>query len=334
MPELRFNIATKDWVIIATERAKRPDEFKREKKEDKEIPVYSSTCPFCPGNEEKAGDPSAVIKDKEGNWLVKVVPNKFPALSPIGEPDKTNEGVYHSMNGVGVHEVIIESPLHNMTTALYDVAQVENIIKIYKQRYLELAKDPRLKQIIIFKNHGLSAGTSLEHPHSQLVATPIVPTHLADRLRDAREYYAENGECVYCKMVKEEIKAQERIVIENKNFISIEPYAAFSPFHTWILPKKHKSSFGEISEEEIKDLAFILKETLAKLYYGLGNPDYNYCIRSSPFKDKETDYFHWYIAIIPRITKPAGFEVGSGMFINTSLPEQCAKFLREVKEKN
>lgn len=330
MPELRYNIATKDWVIIATERAKRPDEFKREKKEDKEIPAYSETCPFCPGNEERAGDPTAAIKDKDGKWLVKVVSNKFPALSPIGEPDRINEGVYHSMNGVGVHEVIIESPLHNMTTALYDVAQVENIIKIYKQRYLELAKDPRLKQIIIFKNHGLSAGTSLEHPHSQLVATPIVPTQVASRLRDAREYHAENGECVYCKMVNEEIKAKERIIIENKNFISIVPYAAFSPFHTWILPKKHKSSFGEISEEEIKDLASILKETLAKLYYGLGNPDYNYCIRTSPFRDSENNYFHWYLAIIPRITKPAGFEVGSGMFINASLPEQCAKFLREV----
>lgn len=331
MPELRFNIATKDWVIIATERAKRPDDFKREKKDDKEIPVYSESCPFCPGNEEKAGDLTAVIKDKEGRWLVKAVPNKFPALSPNGEPDRTNEGVYHSINGVGVHEVIIESPLHNMTTALYDVAQVENIIKIYKQRYLELAKDPRLAHIIIFKNHGLSAGTSLEHPHSQLVATPIVSTQVSNRLRDAREYYAENGECVYCRMIAEEIKAEKRVVAENKNFISFQPYAALSPFHTWIIPKKHKSSFGEIDDAEIKDMALILKETLAKFYYGLGNPDYNYCIRSSPFKDNETNYFHWYIAIVPRITKPAGFEVGSGMFINTSLPEQCAKFLREAK---
>lgn len=330
MPELRFNIATRDWVIIATERAKRPDEFKLAKKEEKELPAYSPDCPFCPGSEEKAGKPSAVIKDEKGNWLVKVVPNKFPALCCIGEPDKTNEGVYHSINGVGVHEVIIESPRHNMTTALYDVLQIENIIKIYKQRYLDLSKDSRLKHIIIFKNHGLSAGTSLEHPHSQLIATPIVPAQVAGRLRDAKEYRAENGECVYCKMVKEEIKAKKRVVVENKNFISFALYASFSPFHTWILPKKHKSSFGEIDDAEIKDLALILKETLAKLYYGLGNPDYNYCIRSSPFKGGENNYFHWYIAVIPRITKPAGFEVGSGMFINTSLPEQCAKFLREI----
>lgn len=331
MPELRFNIATKDWVIIATERAKRPCDFKREKKVDEEIPAYSQVCPFCPGNEEKAGEPTAVIKDKEEKWLVKVVPNKFPALSCAGEPCKINEGVYHSINGVGVHEVIIESPLHNMTTALYDAGQVVNIIKIYKQRYLELSKDNRLKHIIVFKNHGLSAGTSLEHPHSQLVATPIVPTQVASRLRDARECYAENGECVYCRMIAEETKSQKRVVAENKNFIGFILYAAFSPFHTWILPKKHKSSFGEISEEEMKDLALILKEILAKLYYGLGNPDYNYCIRSSPIKDKETDCFHWYLAIIPRITKPAGFEIGSGMFINTSLPEQCAEFLRKVK---
>lgn len=331
MPEIRQNIATRDWTIIATERAKRPEEFKEEKKDNKEIPPYLENCPFCAGNEAKTPEEVASIKDEVGNWLVKIVPNKFPALSFKGNPERRTEGIYRSMRGIGAHEVIIESPKHNLTTALYSNEQVEKIIKIYKLRYLELEKDPRLAHIIIFKNHGSSAGTSLEHPHSQLVATPVVATHIRDRLRDASEYYDENGECVYCRMILEEAKSRERIVIENKNFICIQPYAAFSPFHTWILPHNHRASFGEISEEEAKDLAGILKETLARLYYGLGNPDYNYCIRSSPINEKDANYFHWYVAIVPRITKPAGFEVGSGMFINTSLPEECAEFLRKVK---
>jgi UDPglucose--hexose-1-phosphate uridylyltransferase len=331
MPELRLNIATNDWVIIATERAKRPDEFRTTKKDEHKRPPYLETCPFCVGNEaQNACDEIASLKDMHGNWLVKSVPNKFPALSSTGEPVIIDSGTYHTIKGVGAHEVIIESPAHNLTTALYPVSQVEHVIELYRSRYLELSNDPRLAHIIIFKNHGESAGTSLEHPHSQIVATPVVPTQVLSRLRCAREYYHEHNECVYCTMVSEEIKAKERIVAENEHFIALEPYASFSPFHTWILPRRHRASFGQIEKEEVRGLAAILKETLARLYYGVGNPDFNYCIRTSPLNEKEVDYFHWYIAIIPRINKIAGFEAGSGMFINTSLPEQCAHFLREV----
>lgn len=333
MPEIRQNIATKDWIIFATERAMRPEEFKIEEKKTKELPDYSEKCPFCRGNEAETQQEIASIKDEQGKWQVRVVPNKFAALTYRGNPDRRFDGVYRSMRGVGAHEVIIESPKHNLTTALYDNIQIERIVRIYKSRYLELEKDPRIAQVIIYKNHGSSAGTSLEHPHSQLVATPVVPTSVRDRFRDAINYYDENGECVFCRTVEEELRAKERIVLENRNFISIQPYASFSPFHTWILPQKHKPSFGEISEEEIADFASILKETLQKLYYGLNNPDYNYCIRSTSVDQNKVNYFHWYLAIIPKITKIAGFELGSGMFINTSLPEECAEFLRNVKIK-
>ncbi|MDQ7825240.1 MAG: galactose-1-phosphate uridylyltransferase [Candidatus Eremiobacteraeota bacterium] len=331
MPELRLNIATNDWVIIATERARRPHEFIKGNKEERHCPPFLATCPFCTGAEaEQTCKDIASIKDHEGNWLVRSVPNKFPALSFTGEPETIDKGVYHTMNGVGAHEVIIESPVHNLTTAHYRTSHLEKIIEMYKARYLDLSRDPRLAHIIIFKNHGEGAGTSLEHPHSQIVATPIVPTQVMGRLRSAREYHGKNGECVFCRMAAEELKAKKRIVAENAHFVTIEPYASFSPFHTWILPKKHRSSFGQIAKEEIKGLAAILKDILARFYYGVGDPDYNYCIRSSPLAEKEDEYFHWYIAIVPRISRPAGFEMGSGMFINTSLPEECARFLRDV----
>jgi len=331
MPEIRLNIATNDWVIIATERAKRPDEFKKVKNEKRTLPPSLDTCPFCPINEEdKDCVEIASIRDLNGKWLVRSVANKFPALSCDGEPETAIKGLYRTMNGVGAHEVIIESPIHNLTTALYDIPHIVKIVEMYQSRYIELSKDPRLAHIIIFRNHGESAGTSIEHPHSQIVATPIVPKQITDRMRYAREYHEKLGECVYCRMLADEIASEDRIVAENEYFTAFEPYASFSPFHTWILPKTHRSSFGEISREEITDYAAILKETMARLYYGIGNPDFNYCIRTSPINEKNTEYYHWYTAIVPRLSKPAGFEMGSGMFINTSLPEQCANFLKEV----
>ncbi|MFH0948080.1 MAG: DUF4931 domain-containing protein, partial [Elusimicrobiota bacterium] len=233
--------------------------------------------------------------------------------------------------GVGFHEVVIETPLHNLTTALLPLDDVRNIIKSYKMRYNEMLEDTRIEMIIIFKNHGEAAGTSLIHPHSQIVATPVVPTQIRERFNDAQKYFDENFECVFCKILAEELKDGSRIVLETKNFVSFIPYAALSPFHCWIYPKRHFSSFGDITEDEVSDLAINLKTTLSKYYNGLDNPDFNYVIRSSPTDLKNLDFFHWYISIVPRLTKTAGFELGSGMFINTSLPENDAKFLRGIK---
>lgn len=329
MPELRQNLLTREWVIIATERAKRPEEFKT-KKAKIEVPEYKENCPFCPGNEKMAPQEIFSIKGKKG-WKVRVIPNKFPALSSEGTRTRHLEGIYRSMNGVGIHEVIIESPLHNTTTALMPVEDVKNILIAYKERYRSLLKDERIEMIIIFKNHGASAGTSLEHPHSQLVATPLVPTQIRYRNEEALRYFDDTGECVGCKVIKEELKSKERLIQESEHFVTFIPYGAFSPFHTWIFPKKHTTSFGDISDKEIEDLASVLKNVLARLYYGLDDPDFNYVIRSTPSDIRQMDYLHWHISIIPRITRTAGFELGSGMFINTSLPEESARFLREVK---
>ena len=330
MPELRQNIITRDWVIIATERAKRPDQFAKEKNVRASVEPYQADCPFCVGNEHLTGRESFRLSDQHG-WKVRVVANKYPALSSEGERLRKVEGVYRSMSGVGIHEVIIEHPRHDLTTALYREEEVADILRAYAQRYAKIKKDPRIEAIIVFKNHGEGAGTSLQHPHSQLAATPIVPTQVRARIEESIRYFDETGECLFCRTLKEELIARERIIFESEHFVAFTPYAALSPFHLWIFPRRHSSSFDEILDSEIADLALTLRTVLAKLYYGLNDPDYNYSIRSIPTRDMHTDYFHWYLTIIPRVSKTAGFEIGSGMFINTSLPEESAMFLREMK---
>jgi UDPglucose--hexose-1-phosphate uridylyltransferase len=329
MSELRQNLISREWVIIATERAKRPDQFTRQK-EPRMLPPHVAECPFCIGNEEKY-TPGETYRHSDGNgWKVRAVPNLYPALASVGERVRTVEGIYRTMTGVGIHEVIIEHPRHNMTTALMSRHEVADIFRAYRSRYREIRKDPRIECIIIFKNYGESAGASLEHPHSQLVATPIVPAQVRDRIQDAIHFSDDTGECVFCDMLKQELAAQVRIVYDSEHFVAFVPYAALSPFHLWLFPKRHSSSFDDSTDPEIDDLALNLKTVLAKLYHGLGNPDFNYCIRSVPTDEQKTDYFHWYLAIIPKVSRTAGFELGSGIFVNTALPEASAKFLREV----
>lgn len=329
MSELRQNLATKEWVIIATERAKRPDQFKS-KKAKKSLPEYDPSCPFCPGNEINTPGETCRISDEKG-WIVRSYPNKFPALMEKGERKRRIKGVERWLNGVGMHEVIAESRLHNLTTALLPQDNIKLILQVYRKRYQDLCGDNRFEMIIIFKNHGKGAGTSIEHPHSQLIATPLVPTQVRHRLEEAMRYFDDTGECAYCKILREELGHKTRIVFESKHFVSFVLYAALSPFHNWIIPKRHMPSFGEISDEEIEDLAFALKNVLARYYYGLDDPDFNYVIRSAPVGGGANEYYHWYLSIVPRLTKTAGFELGSGMFINVSVPEEDAKFLRNVK---
>ena len=336
MPELRQNLISRDWVIIATERAKRPEEFVK-RKEQKPLPEYNDTCPFCPGKEDKTPPETFLIPaspagggDKKP-WQVRVVYNKFAALACAGEKTRNINGICRSMNGVGIHEVIIEHPKHNALTALMTESEVANIIRTYKNRYLAVQQDKRIESITIFKNHGASAGTSLEHPHSQLIATPIVPPQVRQRVTEAVNYFDDTGRCVFCHTLQEELKAKERLVVETENFVAFIPYAALSPFHTWIFPRRHMASFAQINEAEITDLAGNLKNVLSRFYYGLNNPDFNYTVRSIPLDNRESDYFHWYISLIPRVSQTAGFELGSGMFINVALPEESAGFLRKVK---
>lgn len=329
MTELRQNLITRDWVIIATERARRPDQFASSQPTEGTIPDYRQDCPFCLGNEHLTGPECFRLNDERG-WRVRAVLNKFPALSGEGERVRKIDGLYHSLSGVGFHEVIIEHPRHDLTTALMDVGDIANILKVYRQRYEAIRHDPRIETIIIFKNHGKAAGTSLEHPHSQLAATPIVPSQLRVRTQEAIRYFDDTGECIFCRMLQDELAVYERVIVEKEHFVAFIPYAALSPFHIWIFPRRHSSSFDEITDVEIVDLAETLKSVLSQLYYGLNNPDYNYTIRSIPTAEERTTYFHWYIAIVPKTTVTAGFELGTGMYINTAVPEESARFLRSI----
>lgn len=333
MPQLRQDPTTKEWVIIAAERSKRPHELKRIEPSI-EKPPYKKDCPFCPGNEyltphETLAYRSSGPADSEG-WWVRVVPNKFPALSPEGSLERKEEkGFFRMMDGVGIHEVVIGSPIHNQLFPLMDDKQVEEVLLAYRERYLAIREDPRIKLIIIFKNHGQAAGTSLEHTHSQLVGTAVVPSNIRKKLEEAARYYDDHGRCVYCDSIQEELNSGKRIVMNNEKFVVLQPFASRRPFETWIIPKDHQASFGLISMDDSKTFARVLKETLLKLHSKLNDPPYNYVIHTAPIKDEWEDYYHWHLQIIPRLTTAAGFEMGSGIFINVAFPEETAQFLRQ-----
>ena len=236
-----------------------------------------------------------------------------------------------SMDGIGVHEVIVETPVHNKSLALMDDSGVAKVLLAYQERYKALSQMPFVKLVIIFKNHGASAGTSLEHPHSQLVATPIVPRRVRMQYEVAISYYDDTGRCLYSDLAEQELRTGTRIVLESGRFVVFHPFASHYPFETWIVPKVHQACFGNVSAEDLGALAHVLRTTLLKLYQGLNNPDFNYVIDSAPIGDENKNYYLWHLRIIPRLTEVAGFEIGSGIHINTALPEETARFMRELK---
>lgn len=334
MPELRQNFFTKEWVIIATERAKRPEDLVVQRA-TKAVEKYVSSCPFCPGNEGQT--PPEVLRvptGSEGKWQVRVVPNRFAALGRDLEPTRTIHRSRRTINGFGVHDVIIETPDHSQWMALMSESQIADVLRVYRTRHNELSHDPRIAHITIFKNHGRDAGTSLEHPHSQLIATPVISHQIRERIQQALSHFDEYGDCMFCQMIGEEISEKVRIVARSEHFVAFELFASYAPFCTHIYPLRHMASFGDISAQEILDLARMLRLVLGKLYFGLANPDFNYTIRSAPAECVGVKYFHWYLSVIPRLTRVAGFELGSGMFINTVTPESAAEFLRNVKLEN
>ena len=330
MPELRQNRFTKEWVIMATERAKRPEEMRVKREARPPLPHYVENCPFCPGNEHLAPPEIVRFSKPDGRWTVRVVPNKFPALTREGEPEWKIERSRRTIRGVGVHDVIVETPDHALNTALLPPEQVETILKCYRQRFRSVSEDPRVAHITIFKNHGRGAGTSLQHPHSQMIGTPVISSQVRQRLYEALRHFDEFGECIFCSMIEEELGEDKRVALASKDFVVIEPFASATPFATAIYPRRHMASFGDVSDCELADLARALRSILAKLYVGLEDPDYNYTIRTAPAESAGVKYYHWYLSIIPRLTHVAGFELGTGMFINTVLPEHAAPFLRGI----
>lgn len=329
MPELRQNFMTKEWVVIATERAKRPDQMAVHRAA-KALPSFSPNCPFCPGHEDQTPPEISRLPDGDG-WKARVVPNKFAALSPDAKLERTIHRTMRSMGGFGEHDVIVETPDHSLAMARMTDQHVADILRVYKARYEQLSLDPRIAHITIFKNHGTDAGTSLEHPHSQMIATPVISYQVRQRFQEAMQHYDDFGCCMFCQLIEEELQDGRRVVLESEHFAAIELFASPAPFFTHIYPKRHMASFGDIGAAEIADLGRVLRGLLAKLYHGLDNPDFNFTIRTAPAECVGVRYFHWYMSVIPRLTRTAGFELGSGMFINTVIPEQAAEFLRNVK---
>ena len=335
MPELRKDPIIGRWVIIATERAARPSDFKHQelmKTPGKE----PKNCPFCEGHEYMT--PPEVLayrhpgtKPNSPGWWVRAFPNKYPALKNDLELIKRGVGVYDMMSGFGVHEVIVETPNHKATPLTMTQKDYEEIIWAYRDRIISLSKDPRIKHIIIFKNHGRQAGASLEHPHSQLIAIPVIPRTIKNELDGARIYYELRDRCIFCDIIVQELSLQERVVFENRSFVAITPYASRFPFEVWILPKEHSHRFEEIDKNQVVDLAEALRTVLAKLYLLLNDPPYNYMLHTTPISSNHKEYYHWHIEIIPRLTHVAGFEWGTGMYINPTPPEQAARMLREQK---
>ena len=327
MPELRKDPISGRWVIISVERGKRPADFVSPSQKRK----AGGFCPFCPGNEHTttpeiiAFRPASTPPNSPG-WTLRAV----PALQIHGELHKMGEGVFDKMNGIGAHEVIIETPDHQLSLATMPQRAVEDVLWAYYFRLMDLKKDFRFKYVLIFKNEGEVAGSSLEHSHSQLIALPIIPKTVKEEMDTAKQYYDSKERCIFCDIINQEIETGKRVIYENDKYVAVAPFAPREPFETWILPKLHESNFGP-SDKSFSGLADIMQRVLKQLDKVLDTPPYNFILHTSAFKDEINDYYHWHIEIMPKLTRTAGFEWGSGFYVNPTPPEEAAKFMREAK---
>lgn len=313
------------WVIISTERAKRPTDFAP----PAGPAAGGKICPFCPGNE--AMTPPEVLRlERDGRWQVRVVPNRFPALVPDGETGRQGVGIYDRMNGIGAHEVVIETPDHAQRLGDLSPADVELVLRAIRDRALDLGRDPRIRYIMAFKNEGAGAGASLAHSHCQLIATPIIPVLVKEELAGARRYHEFRGRCVYCDMVRQELDEQTRLVATGDRFVAFAPFAPRFPFETWLVAREHFTSWDSLTDERLADLARTLKDVLERLGRALGRPDYNFVLHPGPRSASGTQHYHFHLELLPKLSKIAGFEVGTGFYINPVAPEDAARYLREA----
>lgn len=332
MPELRKDPIIDRWVIISTERGKRPVFFSEEAP-----PVKAAVCPLCPGNESMTPEEVYALRSDGSSpnmpgWTLRVVPNKFPALRIEGNLDKEGIGLYDRMNGVGAHEVIVETPIHGETLADLDSKGIQNVFVAYRERVIDLANDKRFRFTMVFKNHGSVAGASLDHSHSQLIALPIVPRRISEEIGGALTYHRFKDRCIFCDIIAQEKEDGVRIVYENDDAIALSPFASRFPFETWIIPKNHEPYFATHSRH---NNYFAIAETMSvvlKRYNKVLNfPPYNFMIHTTPFGMGDAPHYHWHIEIIPRLTKMAGFEWGTGFYINPTPPEDATRYLREAE---
>lgn len=326
--QFRQNKLSGEWVIFAPSRRKRPRDFVRDVCQV-EMLEYDPDCPFCPGNEEKLSRIAYEIRDRTGkNWSSRAVYNKFPALTRDGDNFRNQNGIYLEGNGYGSHLVILESPKHNIQMCGMTRKDFLVIIESYHRCYCMLADDPKVMLVMLFKNYGRTAGASLYHPHSQIVASSVVPRFIREREREAQRYFDELGRCVLCDVLEFEMGDQQRMLFDNQSFAVFIPYAAEVPFELWVVPKRHTADFRDVSELEKADMAESLEWVMKVFKEKLHCPDYNFAINSCTRYKSGEPQLHWFLRIVPRLTTRAGFEIGSGMCINPSLPEEDAEFLR------
>ena len=328
MSELRQNMLTKQWYVIASERKLRPDEFEQPKS-PRPTKEYEPDCPFCPGNEEQTTPELDRVSNSE-SWRVRVFKNKFSVFHPTGDRKRRFEGIYRSMSGVGVHEVIVESPRHDQTITDLPIDHLTDLVAAYRRRANVALSNENVELVIPFKNYGPAAGTSIFHSHSQLIGVPIVPSHIGYRVEEVLRHWRETGNCPLCRMMRQELMDSRRLVHCNESFVSFVPYACGFPCEMWIVPRQHQACFEDLRDKELPDFAEILLDGVKRLYVGLDDPDYNFTVRSNPKGFRHSAAFHWYVKLMPRKTRPAGFELGTGMFINETLPEEDAEFLRSL----
>lgn len=331
MAELRRDPIVGRWVIVDTDHPSKPEDFERE-----EHTFKSGDCPFCYGNEAFTPGEIEAIRDPSTHpnapgWQVRAVANKFPALQIEGEIERRGYGLYDTSNGIGAHEIIIQTPYHHKEIPDLEDYEVENILKMYCRRMSDLRKDNRFKYILLFKNYGPSAGASLEHPHTQLIALPMIPKNVQEELDGAFHYFEYRERCIFCDIIRQEIQEKERIVFENKHFLAFCPYVSKFSFEVWVTPKKHQDAFCLMNPEQIQDLAKILKSTLQRINEVLYQPAYNFIIHTSPLNVEHREGFHWHIEIMPKLTRVAGFEWGSGFYMVSTPPEAAAKYLTNGK---
>ncbi len=332
MTELRRDPIVGRWIIVNTDNPKKPDDFEV-------VPQHyddAENCPFCYGNEKMTPPEIQAFRDygsvaNNRGWQVRVVPNKFPALQIEGELDKRGDGIFDYSNGIGAHEVIIETPHHTQDLTELETTQIERILQMFCLRSQDLQKDVRFKYILIFKNYGSAAGASLDHDHAQLIALPMIPKSVLEELKGAANYFEFKERCLFCDILRQEAAESERIVVHNKEFAAFCPFVSRFPFEIWILPKVHKLFFYQITQPEISSLAKVLKEVLLRMKNTLRNPPYNLVIHTSPINGDEWAGYHWHIEIMPRLDRVAGFEWGTGFYIIPTPPELAAKYLREAK---
>ena len=339
MSELRKDPISERWVIIAEERGERPTDFLPIRGEDDIIP-----CPFCPNNEHLTPIEILAYRPSESapnssDWWLRVIPDRTPALVIEGELTLTIDGVFEKLYGIGANELIIEHREHNKSFLDMSLKDVNEILWAYKDRITDLKQDKRFKYVLISRNRGRFAGSFFRHPHSHLIATPVIPYRVQDELNGSLNYYNEHTRCIYCDILasEENNKNNSRIIIDNELMIAFMPFAPRFPYETWIMPKYHNAHYEHITKEEIKALAEILSSVMKKLYIKLDTPPYNYFLHTAPLNIREkkakaySESYHWHIEILPRLTGTAGFEWATGFYINPLSPEHAARLLREVK---